>query len=57
MLLISKKDGDAKVEKDYRKLNEQTVNVRYPTSNLDEYLEVLYSSKLITTLNLDNLKG
>lgn len=52
VLLVSKRDGDARLVVDYRKLNAQTVRKIYPTPNLDEHLEALYGAKLFTTLDL-----
>lgn len=52
VLLVSKKDGDARLVVDYRKLNAQTVRKVYPTPNLDEHLETLYGAKMFTTLDL-----
>lgn len=52
VLLVQKKDGDARLVVDYRKLNSQTVRKVFPSQTLDEHLEVLYGSKLFTTLDL-----
>jgi len=49
---VSKKDGDARLVVDYRKLNLQTVRKVFPTPNLDEHLEQLYGAKMFTTLDL-----
>jgi len=49
---VSKKDGDARLVVDYRKLNLQTVRKVFPTPNLDEHLEQLYAAKMFTTLDL-----
>ncbi|CAI6353555.1 unnamed protein product [Macrosiphum euphorbiae] len=52
VLLVTKKDGDARLVVDYRKLNSQTVRKVFPTPNLDDHLESLYGAKLFTTLDL-----
>lgn len=52
VLLVTKKDGDARLVVDYRKLNAQTVRKVFPTPNLDDHLESLYEAKLFSTLDL-----
>jgi len=52
VLLVTKKDGDARLVVDYRKLNAQTVRKVFPTPNLDEHLETLHGATLFTTLDL-----
>jgi len=52
VLLVSKKDGDARLVVDYRKLNSQTVRKVFPTSNLEEHFEWLHDAKMFTTLDL-----
>lgn len=52
VLLVTKKDGDARLVVDYRKLNSQTVRKIFPTPNLDEHLETLHGATLFTTLDL-----
>ncbi|CAI6350091.1 unnamed protein product [Macrosiphum euphorbiae] len=52
VLLVSKKDGDARLVVDYRKLNSQTVRKVFPTPNLDEHLERLQGAKMFTTLDI-----
>ncbi|CAI6357143.1 unnamed protein product [Macrosiphum euphorbiae] len=52
VLLVSKKNGDATLVVDYRKLNSQTVRKVFPTPNLDEHLEKLHGAKIFTILDL-----
>jgi len=52
VLLVTKKDGDARLVVDYRKLNSQTVCKVFPTPNLDDHLESLHGAKVFTTLDL-----
>lgn len=52
VLLVKKNDGDARLVVNYRKLNAQTARKVFLTPNLDEYLEVLYGTKMFTTLHL-----
>jgi len=52
VLLVTKKDGDARLVVDYRKLNAQTVRKVFSTPNLDDHLESLYGAKLFSTLDL-----
>ncbi|KAL4135431.1 hypothetical protein QTP88_007040 [Uroleucon formosanum] len=52
VLLVTKKDGDARLVVDYRKLNAQTVRKVFPTPNLDDHLETLHGATLFTTLDL-----
>jgi len=52
VLLVKKKDGEARLVVDYRKLNAQTTRKVFPTPNLDERLETLHGAKLFTTLDL-----
>lgn len=52
VLLVTKKDGDARLVVDYRKLNAQTVRRIFLTPNLDEHLETLHGTTLFTTLDL-----
>jgi len=52
VLLVSKKDGDARLVVDYRKLNSQIVRKVFPTSNLEQHFEWLHDAKMFTTLDL-----
>lgn len=52
VLLVQKKDADAQLVVDYWKLNAQTVWKVFSSQTLDEHLEVLFGSKLFTTLDL-----
>jgi len=52
LLLVTKKDGDARLVVDYHKLNSQTVRKVFPTPNLEGHLESLHGSKVFTTLDL-----
>lgn len=52
VLLVSKRDNDAKLVVDYRKLISQTVRKVFPTPNLDEHLERLQRAKMFTKLDL-----
>lgn len=52
VLLVSTKDGDARLVVDYRRLNSQTVCKVFPAPNLDEHLEQLHGAKMFTTLDL-----
>jgi len=51
ILLVIKKDGNARLVVDYRKLNNQMVRKVFPTPNLDEHLETLHGVTLFTTLD------
>jgi len=52
VLLVTKKDGNARLVVDYRKLNSQTVHKVFPTPNLDDHLESLHGAYVFTTLDL-----
>lgn len=52
VLLVTKKDGDARLVVDYRKLNSQKVRKVFPMPNLDDHLESLHGTKVFTTLDL-----
>jgi hypothetical protein len=52
VLLVSKKNGEARLVVDYRKLNAQTERNVFPTPNIDEHLETLHGAKMFTTLDL-----
>lgn len=52
VLLVTKKDEDARLVVDYQKLNAQTVRRIFPKLNLDEHLETLHRATLFTTLDL-----
>jgi len=52
VLLVKKKDGEARLVVYYRKLNAQMIQKVFPTPNLDEHLESLHGEKLFTTLDL-----
>jgi hypothetical protein len=46
VLLVSKKNREARLVVDYRKLNAQTVRKVFPMPNIDEHLEALYGAKM-----------
>jgi len=52
VLLVSNKNGDARLVVDYHKLNAQNFRKVFPTPTIDEHLGSLYGSKLFTTLDL-----
>lgn len=54
IVLVKKKYGDTRVCVNFRKLNEKTVEVRYPQAAIEEQLDQLQDAKVYTTLDLRN---
>ena len=52
LLLVPKKDGTWRMVIDYRKLNEQTVQERFPMPVINEVLAQLGGAKIFTSLDL-----
>jgi len=52
VLLVRKKNGDARLVVDYRRLNKQTVKQPYPMPNIDEQLGILCDARLFSSLDL-----
>lgn len=54
VLLVKKKTNEKRLVVDYRRLNSQTIGMRYPMPNIDECFDCLAGNKLFTCLDLSN---
>jgi hypothetical protein len=52
ILFVKKKDGVLRMVVDYRALNKQTVNNRYPLPRIDDLFDQLASSTVFSSLDL-----
>jgi hypothetical protein len=52
ILLVQKKDGSWRFFVDYRKLNDMTINNRFPTPLVDEILDELAGTQFFTSLDM-----
>lgn len=54
LVMVRKKTGDVRVCVDYRKLNERTIKDAYPLPRINMCLDCLASSKIFSTIDLQN---
>ena len=52
VLLVKKKTGEKRLVVDYRRLNQQTIQDKYPLPKIDDQLERIAEGKLFTVLDL-----